>query len=137
LEFFFGRVFPEPHSTKPIEDAVSWGLETTPEVLIAIERAATLDLAQTVELAKHLSCPVLVIHGDEDEIVLHDNGAALAELTGGRLLTMVGSGHAPHARDPVAVNLAVREFLLGAPARRRLSRSRPPPGLQSHRSSRA
>ena len=30
LEFFFGRMFNEPHSTKPIEDCVGWGQETTP-----------------------------------------------------------------------------------------------------------
>ena len=30
LEFFFGQVFTEPHSTKQIEDCVGWGLETTP-----------------------------------------------------------------------------------------------------------
>ena len=28
LEFFFGQVFTEPHSTKQIEDCVGWGLET-------------------------------------------------------------------------------------------------------------
>jgi len=30
LEFFFGRMFTEPHSTKQIEDCVGWGLETDP-----------------------------------------------------------------------------------------------------------
>jgi len=115
LEFFFGRVFPEPHSTKPIEDTVTWGLDTTPEVLTATARASTLDEARATELAGRVRCPVLVIHGDEDEIVLHDNGAALAELTRGRLFTMEGSGHCPHVRDPVAVNLAIREFLLPSP----------------------
>ena len=30
LEFFFSQVFTEPHSTKQIEDAVGWALETTP-----------------------------------------------------------------------------------------------------------
>ena len=35
LEFFFSQCFTEPHSTKPIEDAVGWGLETDPETLIA------------------------------------------------------------------------------------------------------
>ena len=39
LEFFMSQVFTEPHSTKLIEDAVGWGLETTPEVLLAIEEA--------------------------------------------------------------------------------------------------
>ena len=112
LEFFFSSMFPEPHSTKPIEDAVNWGLESSAEVLVATERALGLDEAASIEMARGLKCPVLVIHGDEDEIVMHDNGAALAELTRGRLLTMEGSGHAPHLRDPVAVNLALRDFLL-------------------------
>ena len=30
LEFFFGQMFSEPHSTKQIEDCVGWGLETEP-----------------------------------------------------------------------------------------------------------
>lgn len=128
LQFFFGRCLPEPHSTKPVEDAVAWGLETTPEVLIATERAPVLDGPRSVELARNLRCPVLVIHGDEDEIVVHANGAELAELARGRFLSMGGSGHLPHIRDPVAVNLALREFLLPsrpAPTRRRaLSRPR-------------
>ncbi len=29
VEFFFGKIFREPHSTKQIEDCVGWGLETT------------------------------------------------------------------------------------------------------------
>jgi pimeloyl-ACP methyl ester carboxylesterase/UDP:flavonoid glycosyltransferase YjiC (YdhE family) len=127
LEFFFGRAFPEPHSTKPIEDTVGWGLETTPEVLIATARQVLTD-QPTVDLCRRVACPVLVIHGDEDENVLHANGAALAELTGGRLLTMEESGHCPHVRDPVAINLALREFLLPASApsthRRALRRRR-------------
>jgi pimeloyl-ACP methyl ester carboxylesterase len=35
LEFFFAQMFSEPHSTKPVEDCVGWGLETTAETLIA------------------------------------------------------------------------------------------------------
>jgi len=112
LEFFFRRVFTEPHSTKQMEDAVSFGLESTPEVLVATHRGQTLKEPRSTELARRISCPVLVIHGDQDKVIPHANGAALAELTGGRLLTMEGSGHAPHARDAVAVNLALREFLL-------------------------
>ena len=37
LEFFFSQMFTEPHSTKPIEDCVGWGLETTAETLVAAE----------------------------------------------------------------------------------------------------
>ncbi len=117
LEFFFSCMFPESHSTKQIEDTVGWGLETTAEVLIATEDAKSSDVLQTTEMASRVRCPVLVIHGDDDEIVLHANGAALAELTGGRLLTMEGSGHGPHTRDPVAVNLAMADFLMPTPPR--------------------
>ena len=35
------QMFPEPHSTKQIEDTTGWGLETTPEVLIATIEHAT------------------------------------------------------------------------------------------------
>ena len=37
LEFFFGQIFPEPHSTKQIEDCVAFGLDTTPEMLVATQ----------------------------------------------------------------------------------------------------
>lgn len=123
LEFFFGCMFPEPHSTKPIEDTVGWGLETTPEVLVATECARKMTEAEATKLAQSVSCPVLVIHGEDDEIVLHANGAALAELTGGRLFTLESSGHGPHVRDPVAVNLALREFLLPASPRAQTQRA--------------
>jgi hypothetical protein len=37
-------------------------------------------------------------------------GVALAEHTRGRLIVLEGSGHAPHLRDPVKVNLLLRDF---------------------------
>ena len=45
LEFFFGEIFTEPHSTKQIEDCVAWGLDTTPETLIARPSGDELELA--------------------------------------------------------------------------------------------
>src|SRR4051812_17595042 len=62
LEFFFSRMFTEPHSTKPIEDCVGWGLDTTPETLIATQEGGlTPDEAR--DLASRVGCPVLVIQG--------------------------------------------------------------------------
>jgi pimeloyl-ACP methyl ester carboxylesterase len=52
-----------------------------------------------------------VLHGDEDALRPHAQGAALAEATGGRLVTLQGSGHCPHVRDPVRVNLLIRDFV--------------------------
>jgi predicted glycosyltransferase len=53
---------------------------------------------------------VLVVHGDEDAIRPWATGARLAELAHGELVTIEGGGHAPHVRDPVRVNLLLREF---------------------------
>src|SRR6266508_3879961 len=117
LEFFFAAMFNEAHSTKPIEDAVGWGLETDPETLIAtnLARDAAGGPACTpegaAEWARQLRCPVMVVHGDRDAIRPHDSGAALAELSGGQLVTIAGGGHGPHVRDPVHFNLLLREFI--------------------------
>ena len=110
LEFFFSKMFTEPHSTKPIEDCVGWGLETDAETLIATQLAEGLDEASARELACRVSCPVLVIQGSEDAITGPSRGVVLAEATGGDLVMLEGSGHAPHVRDPVKVNLLLRDF---------------------------
>jgi len=111
LEFFFSQVFTEPHSTKQREDAVGWALETDAETLVATQLAPRLPDEDSVrELADRIHCPVLVIHGREDAVRPHDSGAALATLIGGALATLEGSGHLPQARDPVKVNLLLRDF---------------------------
>jgi predicted glycosyltransferase len=111
LQFFFSQAANEPHSTKLIEDAVAWGLETDPETLIATTEGTGMTADQACALAKRVRCPVLVLHGDNDAISPHARGVALAEATGGTLVTLEGSGHLPQARDPVKVNLLLHEFL--------------------------
>jgi pimeloyl-ACP methyl ester carboxylesterase len=112
LEFFFSRCLTEPHSTKQHEDCVGWALEMAPETLIATEQGLLLCGLEAFERqCRHVRCPTLVIHGDEDAIRPHAQGAALAAATRGRLVTLAGSGHLPQARDPVKVNLLIREFV--------------------------
>jgi pimeloyl-ACP methyl ester carboxylesterase/predicted glycosyltransferase len=111
LRFFFSQIFNEPHSTKQIEDGVAWGLETDAETMIAFSTNRFLPEHELRELCARVRCPVLVIHGDRDRISSHARGVALAEATAGRLMTMRGSGHSPHMRDPVKVNLVVRDFI--------------------------
>jgi pimeloyl-ACP methyl ester carboxylesterase/predicted glycosyltransferase len=110
LEFFFAQMFNEPHSTKPVEDCVGWGLETTAETLIATCLAEEIDEETARELCGRVRCPVLVIQGTADAITGPALGVALAEATGGNLVLLEGSGHGPHVRDPVKVNLLLREF---------------------------
>jgi pimeloyl-ACP methyl ester carboxylesterase/predicted glycosyltransferase len=113
LEFFFAQMFTEPHSTKPIEDSIGWGLETTPETLVATQRGI-LDKETVRKLCSRIRCPVLVIQGAEDAITGPSRGIALAEETGGELVLLEGAGHGPHVRDPVKVNLLLRDFALPA-----------------------
>jgi pimeloyl-ACP methyl ester carboxylesterase len=120
LEFFFSRCLSEPHSTKQREDCVGWALEMAPETLIDTEEGLLLcELASFERQCRRVQCPTLVIHGSEDAIRPHGQGAALAAATRGRLVTLAGSGHLPQARHPVKVNLLIREFIesLGGKAR--------------------
>ncbi len=117
LEFFFEECFSEPHSTKPIEDCVEWGGETDPDTLILTQHARGLGARDRVlEIASSIRCPVLVIHGDDDRIIPHAVGVELAKATGGRMETIAGGGHIPNARDPVRVNLLLRDFARSLPA---------------------
>jgi pimeloyl-ACP methyl ester carboxylesterase/predicted glycosyltransferase len=124
LEFFFSQMFTEAHSTKPIEDCIGWGLETTPETLIATEIGNGLDEQAARELCGRVRCPVLVIQGTADAITGPGRGIALAEATGGDLVLLEGSGHGPHVRDPVKVNLLLRDFALPARTSPRWSRGK-------------
>ena len=58
---------------------------------------------------------MLVIHGEHDAVGSVTRGIALAEHTGGQVVLLEGSGHAPHVRDPVKVNLLLREFIAPPP----------------------
>jgi len=124
LEFFFSRFFTEPHSTKPIEDCVGWGLETTAETLVTMENAPGLEPEEARDLAGRLRCPLLVIHGRDDAIISVSRGAALAEQAGGQVVVLEGSGHGPHVRDPVKVNLLLRDFIAPPPPRQRWVRGK-------------
>ena len=118
VEFFMSQCVTEPHSTKPIEDAVGWGLETDAETLIAVSTGRFLDEDVMRDLCSRVRCPVLVIHGEKDAVSPHRRGEALAKATAGTFVTIEGGGHFPHARDPVKVNLLLRDFVAPAqPAR--------------------
>ena len=126
-EWFISRCFPEPHSTKAIEDGVGWALDTDPETLIATvaseDSAARSSGRRTLRgLARDLDCPVLVVSGDHDMTTPPRDARALARIARGRLEVVAGAGHLPHARKPVQVNLALRDFSEDAFGRRRTPR---------------
>jgi len=129
VEFFMSQVFTEPHSTKPHEDGVAWGLDTTAEtLLLTVPAVGEPDAADAEAICRQVRCPVLIVHGDQDGIVPYDTGLALARWTGGQMVTIHGGGHAPTLRDPVQVNLLIRNFAEsvghGVPTSRTWTRAR-------------
>ena len=123
-DWFISRCLPEPHSTKAIDDGVGWALDTDPETLTATMPTMLDGCERSTlrELAQGIGCPVLVVSGDRDRITPPRDARALARLGGGRLERVRGAGHFPHARRPVQVNLALRDFAEDAFGRRRTPR---------------
>ena len=112
LDFFFTEFFTEPHSTKQIEDCLGWASDIEPARLIdAHEGLDACSLESFRSVCERVRCPVLVIHGDEDELRPHAQGVALADVTGGSLVTVAGGGHGTNARDPILVNHLIRDFV--------------------------
>ncbi|MGZ7013521.1 MAG: alpha/beta fold hydrolase [Acidimicrobiales bacterium] len=110
VDFFFSECLPEPHSTKQHEDCVGWAAETTPEVLLA-DAQSVVAPETALEWTARARVPTLVIHGTDDRISPVARAEALAEGTGGELVLLDGAGHLALARDPVRVNLLIRDFV--------------------------
>ena len=121
LRFFFDRCFPEPHSTKQIEDSIGWGLQTDGVTLARTIDAPEVDAAELDALLSRLRCPSLVVQGDEDQLIPADRGAEFARRTGAALVELEGTGHCPNNRHPVVFNHLVRDF-----AQRAYGRATPP-----------
>ena len=117
IDRFFGMVFNEPHSSKAYEDGVlrNGGATNGPVVAMGLTGWIGTDVR---ELAKRVTCPTLVVHGDRDERVAHERGAEVASLVpGAKLVTIGGGGHLMCARDPVAFARTIRDFVAPYPTR--------------------
>jgi pimeloyl-ACP methyl ester carboxylesterase/predicted glycosyltransferase len=130
LRFFFAQAYPEPHSTKQVEDALAWGHDIGADRLVDTEEArAVCPPPESLRDLGAVTAPVLVVHGDADGVRPYAEGLALARATGGRLVTVRGAGHAPHIRHPVPINHLLRDFTarVATPAPPRADVDRWPP----------
>jgi pimeloyl-ACP methyl ester carboxylesterase/predicted glycosyltransferase len=112
-EHFTREVFPEPHSTRHIEEGLNWASDTTGPVLAKTVEARTIPSGFDISEAMYrkIRCPVLALHGDDDRISPHARGKLVAKLTGGELVTFPGGGHNPLARFPAKCNALISDFL--------------------------
>jgi len=88
-------------------------LQTTPEAMILAGYSPPYpgNEPDTVAAAEAVRCPVLVITGSLDMCQNPVRSTRLAEFTGGDHVIIDGGGHLPQARDPVKVNLLLRDFV--------------------------
>src|SRR4029453_14086364 len=88
----------------------------------------------TEAMYRRIRCPVLAIHGADDQIQPYGRGKLIAELTGGELLTIPGGGHNALGRYPAKCNAAINAFLDRRPG---IGAPKPaPPNPPSHRAAR-
>jgi predicted glycosyltransferase/predicted alpha/beta hydrolase family esterase len=112
-EHFVRHIYSEPHSTKQIEDGLDWAQETTGAVLVKTVEARAIpppfDAGEA--LYRKIACPVLMMHGDNDQIQPYARAELVAELTGAELVTIKGGGHNPFGRYPAKCNAVIDDFL--------------------------
>jgi pimeloyl-ACP methyl ester carboxylesterase/predicted glycosyltransferase len=113
-EFFIRNICSEPHSTKQIEDGIGWAAETSGPTLIKTVEARSIlpgfDVGE--EMYRKIGCPVLFIHGDNDQIQPHERAkAAHAALSGSEFVTIIGGGHNPLGRYPAKANTLINDFV--------------------------
>jgi pimeloyl-ACP methyl ester carboxylesterase len=130
-EHFIRNIHSEPHSTKQIEDGIAWASDTTGPVLVKTVEARAMPPHFDVSEAMYrkIRCPMLIIHGDDDQIQRYARAKAVAEITGAELVTIPGGGHNPLGRFPAKANAVIVDFLdrkldIAAPGRRASPRTR-------------
>lgn len=122
-EHFIRNIFSEPHSTKQIEDGIEWALATNGPVMVkTVEaRAMVPGFDVTAKMYSRIKCPVLLIHGADDQIQPPARAEAVAAAIGtnAELVIFPDTGHNALGRFPAKSNALILDFLerrLGLPA---------------------
>ena len=113
-EHFVRHICTEPHSTKQIEDGIAWAADTTGRVLAKTVEARTIPPSFDVSEAMYrkISCPMLLLHGDDDQIQHPGRAEAVAKLVkGAERVTLPGGGHNVLGRFPAKANTLIMDFL--------------------------
>jgi len=113
-EHFVRHIFTEPHSTKQIEDGIAWAGDTTGRILAKTVEARTIAPSFDVSEAMYrkISCPLLLLHGDDDQIQPYGRAEAVAKVVPhAELVILPGGGHHLLGRFPAKANTLIMDFL--------------------------
>ena len=111
VDWWMHRCAPEPHSTRQIESAIEFGLDTDAETVNTTLLGRIMMGEPILELCERVSCPTQVISGKLDVITPHRDSVQLARALDAELVTLPHAAHGPHGRWPVETNLALRRFV--------------------------
>jgi pimeloyl-ACP methyl ester carboxylesterase len=95
-----------------LEEMMRLALEhPTPDATFARQSAAVREF-DAFDRLPLVQAPTLVIHGDEDRLLVHENGAMVAGLIpGSEFVTIEGAGHMFFWEQPEESARAIVEFL--------------------------
>ena len=101
-EHFIRNIHSEPHSTKQIEDGIGWANDTSGAVLVKTVEARAIPPQFDVSEAMYrkIRCPMLIIHGDNDQIQPY--ARAKARGRGHRRRVRDHSGRRPQSAGPLS-----------------------------------
>ena len=113
IDFFFDECVSDPYSTKLIDDARGWALETNGTILNHTQtNPPSFDVGMLEEKVRAIDVPVLIIHGTDDRVIYHESSGVLQKMIHGSELALIeGAGHIPIARYPVKINRLIKDFV--------------------------
>ncbi len=110
-QWFNEQVQSHPHSTLPIELQTDWALETDGQTLVYTVAGWKMTRDRALELCKKVTCPVFVLHGEEDKIRNVQQGITLAEATQAELVLAETGAHGVAFRYPIWSNNLLHDFI--------------------------
>ena len=89
-------------------------IETTEISGIIVDLIAMADRPDSLPLLPHITCPALVIVGDEDHTTPPADAQLIAQgIPGARLAVIAGAGHLSNLEQPEQFNTLVSDFVAG------------------------
>jgi 3-oxoadipate enol-lactonase len=108
-----------PHASHGVQARVQAMIERTPAETCARDLLAMRDRPDATPLLSSLSVPVLVVHGEDDQLVPVSAAEEMAAaIPRGSFVGIAGASHLAPLENPTAVNAAISAFLAKLDRRR-------------------
>jgi pimeloyl-ACP methyl ester carboxylesterase len=109
---YAGRLLPNPHSTRHIENVVEHAMDTDgPTFVASVLGRSFSDRETALAMARKVTCPMIVMQNGGESMGPKETTNALAELPGVELHVFEGRGPLVWTRWPVLFNLVLRDYL--------------------------